>query len=279
MPAPIVNLSMTSPHPSHESQVPELACDCLSQVRSTCHAGQQKELIEAGIVGSVLSAMQRHRTHQTVQALGAEVLGLLAGADGHEQLIFSLGAVWACLDACRSFPASEAVLGAAFQAVSNICFARHSGDTKGCARKTAAVQHGALELVVAAIDAHPEARWVQQAAVMAVGSLCNGLDGDAGKLRRARARTSGAIERAASAAARCVPQLLTRRTVTPSHDCMLMSPPFPLMTGTHQSSPRRPIETRTWPRARSCSACATRISTPHPQSSDTCGWGMPSVWL
>ena len=223
--------------------------------------------------------MQRHRTHQTVQALGAEVLGLLAGADGHEQLIFSLGAVWACLDACRSFPASEAVLGAAFQAVSNICFARHSGDTKGCARKTAAVQHGALELVVAAIDAHPEARWVQQAAVMAVGSLCNGLDGDAGKLRRARARTSGAIERAASAAARCVPQLLTRRTVTPSHDCMLMSPPFPLMTGTHQSSPRRPIETRTWPRARSCSACATRISTPHPQSSDTCGWGMPSVWL
>ena len=77
------------------------------------------------------------------------------------------------------------MLGAAFQAVHNVCVAEDVGDKAGCARKQAAVELGAIELIADTMQ-HAREAWVQHAGKMAIGCLCKGVDKD-GHSRRQRA--------------------------------------------------------------------------------------------
>ena len=92
------------------------------------------------------------------------------------------------------------MLGAASRAVANLCYAADGGrDAAGCLRKSAAVEMGALEAVCRGMVANPSSKFVQEAAVVAIGGLCNGQDRGA-LARRQRAKELGAISLATQAA-------------------------------------------------------------------------------
>lgn len=184
---------------------PNVAFDALSQSCDRCLDGERAKLVRSGALKGVIGCMRAHlgqqgisAGHEAVQAVGCEALGLMAGGDdGLEQLIFDAGSIDACLAACDAFPHSEDVLGAAFQAISNVCYG--GGDEAGCRRKRAAVNAGALEVMcVGMAELGLGCQWVQEAAVMAIGGLCNGVDDD-GPRRRAHARALGAVDLAMKA--------------------------------------------------------------------------------
>jgi hypothetical protein len=186
------------------------AYQCLCAARNYCFLRQQPELVRCKGHDGVIECMRAHASSDEVQMIGCEVLGLLAGGnDGLEQAIFEAGALQAALDACEAFPESEGVLGAAFQAVSNVCFAANGGDDQyGCARKRFAVELCALEVISDGMQSCADAKWVQEAGVVAVGGLCNGLDYNVHD-RRWRAKETGAIGLALRAIEEFPPALAT----------------------------------------------------------------------
>ena len=170
---------------------PRLALECLSRARELCARGEHRSLAAARTAAGCIAAMHAHQGSERVQAEAAELLGLMAsGPVGLEQRLFDAGAVEACLEACERFPTSHGVLGAAFQAIGNVCYAAQSDDRSGCERKRAAVEMGALECICRGMLSSQD-KWVQEAGVIAIGGLCNGHD-DHGHARRARARQIGA---------------------------------------------------------------------------------------
>jgi hypothetical protein len=74
---------------------------------------------------------------------------------------------------------------AAFQALSAICFADELHDRDGCARKAAAVDAGALELIHAGM--HGLSKPLHDAGGVTIGVLCQGVDAGA-HARRQRAK-------------------------------------------------------------------------------------------
>lgn len=178
---------------------PELVYDCLAQVRAQCFSRAQRELVGHGVLRGVLGAMKAHlSTCESVQIVSCEVLALLAGCDeALEQRIFEVGAIEACLAACEAWPNSEDVLGTAFEAIGLICRSEEDsgemnpyGDKAAWARKKAAVELGALEVISAGMLRMVRvggARWVHDIGTATIGSLCKGRD-ENGHARRARAR-------------------------------------------------------------------------------------------
>ena len=85
------------------------------------------------------------------------MLALLAGSDDAlEEKVFESGAIECCLEACQSWPDVEDVLGTAFEAIGLICRSEDDdythgenpyGDKTAWARKKAAVELGALEVI------------------------------------------------------------------------------------------------------------------------------------
>lgn len=148
------------------------------------------DLAEAGVSKHIVAAMRAYATHEALQFTGCEVLGLLANHYyGLEQTVFEAGAVEACLAACQAYMEerlnAEEVLGAAFQAIHNVCMAEEAGDKEGCLRKKMAVEAGALEAIHNGMGAARE-KWVMQAGKLAIGCLCKGQDPH-GQVRRKRA--------------------------------------------------------------------------------------------
>jgi hypothetical protein len=187
---------------------PYSALHALSQACARCIEGERARLARSAALKGTLGCMRSHVGVEFVQAVGCEAIGLMAGGDdGLEQTIFDAGALEACLAACEAFPHSEDVLGGAFQAISNVCYG--GGDEAGCRRKRAAVNAGALEVMCVGMrELGLEAQWVQEAAVMALGGLCNGVDED-GPRRRAHARALGAVDMAMKAIERYPPEHAT----------------------------------------------------------------------
>ena len=107
--------------------------------------------------------------------------------------MYESGALEVLLAACETYAREdgsgggfvEEVLGAAYQAIHNICHAEEFGDKAGCARKQKAVELGALESISRGMGASTQ-KWVQQAGKSAIGCLCKGVDKD-GHARRQRA--------------------------------------------------------------------------------------------
>ena len=152
--------------------------------------GPHVELTDAGYTTHLVAAMGAFPLHEALQFTGCELLGLLSNTYyGLAQKVFDAGAVTACLAACESFLAerllAEEVLGAAFQAVHNLCVAENDVDKEGCKRKQAAVEAGALELIHRGMNLSRE-RWIMQAGKLAIGCLCKGTDPH-GQVRRKRA--------------------------------------------------------------------------------------------
>ena len=148
------------------------------------------KLVEAGFAPKVVTSLKTFPEHEALQITGCELLGLLAsGYWGMEQKVFDAGGVQCCLAAIDAWQEkrllSEEVLGAAFNGVHNICSAEEISDKRGCARKQAAVEWNALEVINAAMTGCHE-RWVQQAGKLAIGCLCKGSDKQ-GQERRKRA--------------------------------------------------------------------------------------------
>ena len=77
--------------------------------------------------------------------------------------------------------------------LNNVCYGT---DAAGLAREQRAVEAGALEVVVAAMRAHPQVAAVQEEGSRALGSVCDGNDGldTAGLARSQRAVEVGALE-------------------------------------------------------------------------------------
>ena len=191
---------------SRGSAASGLAADCLAQVRTWCFAGRQVEMVRAGICPSLISTMRAHRTIAHVAAVGSECIGLLAGEqEGLESTLVDSGALNICLHVCVTHAAAEDVLGAAFQAIANLCFAAHPHDKAGCARKTAAVRQGAFAAISTGMGKLPSSQWVQEAGVLVVGGLCNGADHEA-HMRRTQARAVGALRHAFQATERFPPE-------------------------------------------------------------------------
>ena len=182
-------LSLLTTEAAYDSQS---AIEGLSQVCAWALSDRRADVVHAGALSAMLTCMQSHPWLERVQAIGCEALGLLAGGpDGLEQQIFDAGAVEACLAACQRFPRSEDVLAASYQAISNVCFG--ASDLKGCARKQAAVELGALEAIARGMTAMQQKKWVQEAAVMAVGCLTNGVDEKVVR-RRQKASSVGVLQ-------------------------------------------------------------------------------------
>lgn len=175
---------------------PRFANDCLRQARNLCFERKQAPLVHACIADEIIATMRRYATNESVQTLGCEVLGLLAGGPhGLEQALFDAGALTTCLAACSTIPTSEHILGAALQAVGNICYGGDGGrDARGCARKQQAVfELAVIEAALTGMQDMPTSQWVNEAGCIAIGCLCNGADAD-GHQRRTYARNAGAIE-------------------------------------------------------------------------------------
>lgn len=158
--------------------------------RARAYEGPHVDLAEAEVSKHIVAAMRAYATHEALQFTGCEVLGLLANHYyGLEQTVFEAGAVEACLAACQAYMEerlnAEEVLGAAFQAIHNVCMAEEAGDKEGCLRKKMAVEAGALEAIHNGMGAARE-KWVMQAGKLAIGCLCKGQDPH-GQVRRKRA--------------------------------------------------------------------------------------------
>ena len=158
--------------------------------RARAYEGPHVDLAEAGVSKHIVETMRAFPAHEALQFTGCEVLGLLANHYyGLEQTVFEAGAIEACLAACEAFMEerlqAEEVLGAAFQAIHNICMAEEAGDKEGCRRKQVAVEAGALEAIHHGMGVSRE-RWVMQAGKLAIGCLCKGADPH-GQVRRKRA--------------------------------------------------------------------------------------------
>lgn len=154
------------------------------------YEGPHIELGEAGFATHIVAAMRAFPLHEALQFTGCELIGLLANHYyGLEQTIFQAGALDACLAACQAFIEerlrAEEVLGAAFQAIHNLCVAEETGDKEGCRRKQLAVEAGALETIHEGMGLTHE-KWIQQAGKLAIGCLCKGMDPH-GQVRRKRA--------------------------------------------------------------------------------------------
>ena len=158
--------------------------------RPSVEAAPIVALVDGGFAHSLVASLGAFPEHEGLQCAGCELLGLLASEYwGFEQRVFDSGAVDACLAAIRAWAArelvSEDVLGAAFNTLNYVCAAEEVADKKGCARKQAAVEKGALEVIYEAMGAATQ-RWVQQAGKLAIGCLCKGSDKQ-GQERRKRA--------------------------------------------------------------------------------------------
>ena len=158
--------------------------------RPSVEASPIVTLVDGGFAHSLVASLGAFPEHEGLQCAGCELLGLLASEYwGFEQRVFDSGAVDACLAAIRAWAArelvSEDVLGAAFNTLNYVCAAEEVADKKGCARKQAAVEKGALEVIHEAMGAATQ-RWVQQAGKLAIGCLCKGSDKQ-GQERRKRA--------------------------------------------------------------------------------------------
>ena len=101
-------------------------------------------------------------------------------------------ALEACLAACAEFGQPgvkfvDEVLGAAYQAIHNVCHAQDFGDRRAGARKQRAAELGALETIAHGMQKCRQ-RWVQQAGKTAIGCICKGVDkGAAARRQRAHA--------------------------------------------------------------------------------------------
>jgi hypothetical protein len=180
---------------------PDMAYDVLCQLRTHCFDGAQRELTKPKVLPAIVSAMGAHLGSEGVQVVACEVFALLAGSNEClEGSVFDAGALGACIAACRAFPDSEDVLGTAFEAIGVITRSEEDdilekglnpyGDRTAWARKQAAVDQGALEVLTAGMTRMARfggATWVRDAGMVTISGLTKGRD-EKGHARRQRAR-------------------------------------------------------------------------------------------
>ena len=164
-----------------------------------------------GLRIKMLALRYDHASADALQWAYAEMVEMVtlstsAPCDRYRQHAVEAGAVEAVAAVLRAYPQMESVQILGGEVLSHICAGTKDSRAQRVPRKQRAVEAGAVETLVAALRAYPQAQSVQTASFQALAYICGG-DDDAVETRRQRAAEAGALE-AVMAALRTYPQVV-----------------------------------------------------------------------